>query len=298
MEHIPVLLDEVLHGLEVQPGDVVVDCTFGAGGHACVLCKAVGSTGSVYGIDTDRDALERARGKSCLKHCSFTPIHGNFRQFDELLSAKGVNHVDKILIDLGYSSNQLDDAGRGFSFLRDEPLLMTLASDITEETVTAKDVVNTWSEESLADIIFGFSEDRFARRIARAIVEKRQESTIESSLRLAEIVTEAIPARFRHMGIHPATRTFQAIRMAVNDELGALRAVLPKAWHALAPGGRLAIISFHSIEDRIVKEHFREWDKSGDGRLINKKPIVPAPAEVSSNPRARSAKLRVIEKNT
>ena len=296
MEHVSVLPEEVLHYLDPQPGEVIIDCTLGAGGHSCAFCKAVGATGSVYGIDADRDALERARGNVCFKHCSFTPIHGNFRHFGELLEKQGVVHIDKVLVDLGLSSDQLDDSGRGFSFMRNEPLTMTLESDVTEETVTAYDVVNTWSEESLADIIYGFSDDRFARRIAREIKRAREEAPIEDTQRLTEIIVSAIPARFRHGSIHPATRTFQAIRMAVNDEIGALKALLPQAWHALAPGGRLAIISFHSIEDRIVKEHFRGWSKDGVGRLLNKKPIVPAPAEVTDNPRARSAKLRVIEK--
>ncbi|MDP3955696.1 MAG: 16S rRNA (cytosine(1402)-N(4))-methyltransferase RsmH [bacterium] len=295
MEHISVLPNEVLGLLDPKPGHIVVDCTFGAGGHSCQLCKAVGVAGAVFGIDTDRDALERARGNSCFKHCSFTPIHGNFRHLAELLGQHSISHVDRILMDLGLSSNQLDDSGRGFSFMRDEPLVMTL-SDEFSESVTAYDVVNDWEEENLADIIFGFSDERFARRIARCIVERRKEKAIESTQELAEIIIAAIPARLRRGRIHPATRTFQAIRMAVNDEVNALKEAIPKAWHALKPDGRLAIISFHSLEDRIVKNFFRDWDREGVGQLITKKPVVPAPAEISDNARSRSAKLRVIRK--
>jgi len=296
MEHVPVLLEEVLHWLDPQSGDVVIDCTFGSGGHSCALCKAVGVTGSVIGIDADRDALERARGNSCFKHCSFTPIHGNFRHVAELLAQGNIKHVDRFLFDLGLSSNQLDASGRGFSFMRDEPLSMTLSDQPGTEELTAYDVVNTWSEESLADIIYGFSDERFARRIAAHIVSERINASIERTTQLAEIVMGAIPARMRRGRIHPATRTFQAIRMAVNDEVGALRQALPSAWHMLSPKGRLAVISFHSLEDRIVKEYFKEWAKSGVGRLLVKKPIVPAPVEITDNPRSRSAKLRIIEK--
>ncbi|MDP3989292.1 MAG: 16S rRNA (cytosine(1402)-N(4))-methyltransferase RsmH [bacterium] len=296
MQHVPVLPEEVLHWLDPQIGDVVVDCTFGAGGHSCAFCKAVGATGSVFGIDADRDALERARGNTCFKHCSFTPIHGNFRHLTELLEHHHVLRVDRFLFDLGLSSDQLDTSGRGFSFMRDEPLIMTLSDTQDEDTVTAEDVVNSWSEESLADIIYGFSDERFARRIASHIVAARSEGAITTTGALAEIVIEAIPPRFRNQRIHPATRTFQAIRMAVNDEVGALRQALPKAWSVLSSGGRIAVISFHSLEDRIAKEYFREWSKDGVGRLLVKKPIVPAPVEISSNPRARSAKLRIIEK--
>jgi 16S rRNA (cytosine1402-N4)-methyltransferase len=194
------------------------------------------------------------------------------------------------------SSNQIEESGRGFSFKTDEPLLMTMKKDPQSTEVTANEIVNTWAEDSLADIIYGYGEDRFARRIAKAIVTAREIQPIQTAQELADIIANAVP-KFGFKKINPATKTFQAIRIAVNDELGAIKEALPKAFTRLNPaGGRISIISFHSLEDRIVKRFFKEKAEAGEGRLIVKKPIIPSPQEIAENPRSRSAKLRIIEK--
>ncbi|MBM3261060.1 16S rRNA (cytosine(1402)-N(4))-methyltransferase RsmH, partial [Candidatus Kaiserbacteria bacterium] len=203
--------------------------------------------------------------------------------------------IDKALFDLGWSGYQLS-AGRGFSFLSDEPLLMTYVKDITSETLTAREIVNEWEEQSLIDIIAGWGEERYARRIAAAIVERRDQKPFETARDLGEVIKACVPSVYRYGRIHPATKTFQALRIAVNDELGSLQEGIASAYQMLAPGGRIAVITFHSIEDRIVKQTFVEWEKAKTGRRITKKPIVPTPEELAHNPRARSAKLRVIEK--
>ena len=207
----------------------------------------------------------------------------------------GVAQVDGILFDLGLSSDQIEESGRGFSFKTNEPLLMTMKKDLLSTDITAYEVVNSWAEQTLADIIYAYGEDRFARRIAKAIVTAREIRAIETAEQLSEIVASAVP-KFGFKKINPATKTFQAIRIAVNDELGAIKEALPKAFIRLKPGGRMALISFHSLEDRIVKRFFKEKEKAGEGELINKKPITPSPQELAENPRSRSAKLRIIEK--
>jgi 16S rRNA (cytosine1402-N4)-methyltransferase len=292
--HIPVLLSEVLDSLVIEPSDVVVDATLGGGGHAREILSRLGSDGTFIGMDADQHALERAKGPLEESQCTTHFIAENFRNVREVLERLGITQVDKALFDLGLSSDQFDSTseadGRGFSFNRDEPLLMTLAVPGTDTAlVTARDVVNEWSEESLADVIYGFGDERHARKIARAIVTRRESKPIETSLELAEIVAQAIP---RHSRIHPATKTFQAIRMAVNDELGALSEGLLGIIDRLAPGGRIAVITFHSHEDRVVKRLFREWKLRGLGESLTKSPIQSSREEVLQNPRARSAKLR------
>ncbi len=292
--HQPVLLHEVTRALDLQPDDVVLDATLGGAGHAEALVKGLGGNGLFIGLDMDADAIERAR--NALSDCK-APIHlvtENFRNLSRVLERLKVPRITKALFDLGWSSYQLD-SGRGFSFKADEPLLMTYTKDVAD-AVTAEMIVNTWSEKTLADIIYGFGEERYSRRIAKAIVLRRAEKPFRTSSDLADVVAEAVPASYRRGRIHPATRTFQAMRIAVNDELGALSDGLAAAWYALAPGGRIAVITFHSIEDRIVKRTFADWEKSDNGRRLVKKPIVPNFEEVGKNPRARSAKLRVIEK--
>ncbi|KKS30766.1 MAG: Ribosomal RNA small subunit methyltransferase H [Parcubacteria group bacterium GW2011_GWA2_43_11] len=291
--HIPVLLQNVITVLAVKPTDTVVDGTLGGGGHATHILEKLGPNGMYLGIDADDTALTRVRkllGRDKRMHFAL----GNFRTMDTLIQEAGINQVHKILLDLGLSSDQLEtQSGRGFSFMVDEPLKMTFAHARDLHTLTAWHVVNEWSEESLADIIFGFGEEKRSRRIARAIVEARQTKSIETSKELAAIVEQATP---RRSGAHPATRTFQAIRIAVNDELGALGEVLSKSLKILAPGGRIAIISFHSLEDRIVKRAFIEWEKEGLGERITKRPIVPSRKECIENRRSRSAKLRCFMK--
>ncbi len=219
----------------------------------------------------------------------------NFRNIDKVLDEAGVSQVDGILFDLGLSSNQIEESGRGFSFKTEEPLLMTMKKNPQSSDITAHEIVNSWSEESLADIIYGYGEDRFARRIAKAIVMARAVRPIDTAGELAEIVASAVP-RFGFKKINPATKTFQAIRIAVNDELGALKTALPKAFDRLSRGGRMSVISFHSLEDRIVKRYFKEKGDLGQAKIITKKPITPSPEEIAENPRSRSAKLRILEK--
>ena len=209
------------------------------------------------------------------------------------LEKRGITKITKALFDLGWSSYQLD-SGRGFSFSRDEPLLMTYSKE--GALVTAATIVNEWQESTIADIIYGFGEERYSRKIAKAIVERRQKKPFTTSAELAEFIKTVVPPPYAHGRIHPATRTFQALRMAVNDELGALHAGIRSAFEMLGPGGRIAVISFHSVEDRAVKHLFASLEKNGVGKRLTKKPIVASADELKSNPRARSAKLRVIEK--
>jgi len=291
--HVPVLLQNVITILALEATDTVVDGTLGGGGHAGCILEKLGSEGKYLGIDADDTALARVRemlGSDPRMHFAL----GNFRTIDTLVHEAGITKVHKILLDLGLSSDQLQNAsGRGFSFMFDEPLTMTFAHTRAEDTLTAWHVVNEWSEESLADILFGFGGEKKSRRIARAIVEARQAKSIETSKELADIVEQVVP---RRSGVHPATRTFQAIRIAVNDELGALEEVLGKSIKLLVPGGRIAIISFHSLEDRIVKRTFALWEKEGLGMRITKRPIAPSRQEYIENRRSRSAKLRCFMK--
>ena len=296
MQHIPVLLEEAVTGLCIENGDVVLDATLGYGGHSAEISRRYGKEVTQYGNDLDDDAIIVA--KKIIKESggSVTIIKGNFRHIADVLKKNGVMQVNRVLFDLGINSAQLDSSGRGFTFMRDEPLVMTLESKPNDETITAYDVVNSWSEETLADIIYAYGEERFARRIARVIVENRKKHKIETTFQLVECVKEAIPKKLQIGRINPATKTFQAIRIAVNDELGSLRDALLKITAMLAPRGRIAVISFHSLEDRIVKLFIKEQEKNGIFKIVTKKPIVPTREEVLKNPRSRSAKLRIAEK--
>lgn len=289
--HKSVLLKESIEGLNLTAGTTVIDGTFGGGGHSEVICEAKPAKLIVF--DQDQEAL--ARGKEKLKDtdCKIEFVHENFRNMNKFVKA---GSVDGILLDLGLSSDQLDVSGRGFSFKRDEPLLMTMMAHPSEELLTARDVVNTWSEENLADIIYGYGEERYARRIARGIKEARENGEIKTTFDLVKIIEASVPASYRRGRIHPATKTFQAIRMAVNDELGSLEAGLRNGFDLLGKGGRFAVITFHSLEDRIVKKFFKAQVELGEAKLINKKPIIAKEAEIKQNPRSRSAKLRILEK--
>ena len=295
--HVPVLLHESLEALLLQKNDVVVDATLGGGGHAKAIAELLDPSGTLIGIDADEAAVERTY--QALSYTQSTPkthlIVANFRALSDVLRNLKVEHITKALFDLGWSSYQLR-AGRGFSFLTDEPLLMTYAADITPQTLTAKQIVNAWEEHNIADVIYGWGEERYSRRIAKAIVEARRKKPIQTARELSEIITRAVPKAYAHGKLHPATRTFQALRIAVNDELGALREGLAAAWNALSSGGRLAVITFHSIEDREVKHLMRAWKNDGAGTLVTRSPIRASRDEIRENPRARSAKLRVIEK--
>ena len=293
MTHTTVLLHEAVDGLNLKPDSVFVDATLNSGGHSELVLSKLDGNVRVIGIDIDADAIARAQVRIDSKNATF--FQENFRNLDKVLAEAGVEKVDGIIFDLGLSSNQIEESGRGFSFKSDEPLLMTMKKDLKSMDVTASEIVNSWAEESLADIIYGYGEDRFSRRIAKAIVAAREIRPIETAGQLAEIVASAVP-KFGFKKINPATKTFQAIRIAVNDELGAIKEALPKAFEKLNPGGRISIISFHSLEDRIVKRFFKEKSEAGEGKLITKKPITPSPQEIAENPRSRSAKLRIIEK--
>jgi 16S rRNA (cytosine1402-N4)-methyltransferase len=222
--------------------------------------------------------------------------HTNFRDIDKTIHIEGLQKVDKILLDLGFSSDQLDNSGRGFSFLKDEPLLMTLSDEINEGRFTARDILNDWDEENIATIIKEYGEESFARKIAKAVVKARSVKPIERTGELVEIIKSATPGWYHHRKTHPATKTFQALRITVNDEIEALKEGLMNGFDVLAPSGRMAVISFHSLEDRIVKHFFRERALLDQGKVLTKKPVIPERSEIVENPRSRSAKLRIIEK--
>ncbi len=291
--HVPVLLEEIVESLLASSPVVVVDATVGAGGHARGLLRRMDAGARLVGLDRDPRALDRAR----------TELEGDPRvvlrraRFSKLASALddlGLPRADAFLLDLGVSSMQLDDGERGMSFLRDGPLDLRMAPD--EGGRTAADLVARLPERELADLVYRLGEERASRRVARAIVERRKRARIERTADLAEIVRRAVPwSKADARRIHPATRTFQALRIAVNDELGELEAGLDAALARLAPGGRIAVLAYHSLEDRIVKERFRLAAGQGFER-VTRKPVRPSEREVASNPRARSARLRILER--
>ena len=292
--HVSVLLQESIEGLALKPGATVFEGTVGLGGHSRAICERIGRSGLFIGTDADAESLAIAEERLKDLPCKKILVCDNFRNIDAVLKNAGIEKVDAILLDIGLSNRQLEVVPRGFSFMRDEPLLMTFRS--SGDGLTAREIVNEWAEESIADIIYGYGEERYARRIARGIVEARELKPIETSGQLAEIVKQSVP-KGRFSKINPATKTFQALRIAVNDELGALREGIAKGFEHLAPGGRMAVISFHSLEDRIVKEFFRQQAQAGIATLTTKKPITPSDAEIKENPKSRSSKLRIIIKN-
>lgn len=292
--HKTVLLNEAIEGMNLQNDSVVVDATFGGGGHSQEICKKYPGV-KIIALDQDKSVFEKGE---MFKGCNISFVNDNFRNMDTVLAKEGIEKVDGIIFDLGLSSDQLDNSGRGFSFMRSEPLLMTMKENPSSEDVTAHDVVNTWGEESLADIIYGYGEEKQARRIAKHIVEFRKKQEIKTTFDLVKIIEQAIPARFRQGRIHYATKTFQAIRIAVNDELGAVSTGLEKGFKLLKVGGRMSVISFHSLEDRIVKKFFKKQSDAKTAFSITKKPIIAGKEEIKNNPRSRSAKLRILNKAT
>jgi len=294
-EHIPVLMEEVAQQLTVKPGDVILDCTVGLAGHARMLAESAGDSGLLIGMDVDESNLQSAsqRLEGCV--CPWRLFRSNFSEFDDVLASAGVASVDVIFADLGISSAQLADANRGLSFSRDGPLDMRLDDRLQE---SAADLVNRLGETELADLIYKYGQERFSRRIARAIHLARRKKRITTTLELVNIIARALRVNpnSRAAKIHPATRTFQALRIAVNDELGALERLLERAPRVLRTGGRIGIISFHSLEDAIVKHDFRARKTDGIYRILTKKPLAASAAEVAGNPRSRSAKLRVAER--
>lgn len=296
--HRTVLLNETIDGLNLKPDSVVIDATFGGGGHSREILKRFPKA-KVIALDQDKSVWD-GNDERIFFH------NENFRDLDKVFSpTPGVGEiplhlvsgkVDGIIFDLGLSSDQLENSGRGFSFLKDEPLLMTMKKNPSKEDLTAEEIVNTWEENNLADIIYGYGEERFSRRIAKGIVEARKKAKIKTTTDLVKIISDSVPAVYKRARLHFATRTFQALRIAVNDELRSLQTGLEKGFDALKKGGRMSVITFHSLEDRIVKKFFKAKEKESKAILINKKPILESEKELKNNPRARSAKLRILEK--
>ena len=305
--HISVLLDECIDGLNIKPDGIYVDGTLGGAGHSSQIAKRL-TTGRLSGIDRDPVALKAAGERLAPYADRVTLVHSNFCEIAQVLKDLDIAGVDGILLDLGVSSPQLDDGSRGFSYMADAPLDMRMNS---EDTLTAYDVVNSWSYEELRRILFDYGEERYAPKIASAICKKREEKPIETTLELVDVIRGAMPAQALREKQHPAKRSFQAIRIAVNDELGSVEKVMKDAIPCLNPGGRLAVITFHSLEDRIVKTAMAGaakgctcppsfpvcvCGKKPQVQVITRKPIVSGDEELERNPRARSAKLRVCEK--
>lgn len=291
-QHITVLLKEAVASLSLTKGDIVVDATLGMAGHSEAILKEKEVT--LYSFDADAEAAAAGREKLKKFGSRSVIINANFADLKEKLAAEGVTQVNKVLFDLGWNKEQLA-SGRGFSFLRDEPLTMSYGK-APRSSFTAAEILNTWDEKVIADVLFGYGEERYARRIARAVVERRAVKPFETTFEFVEVIKDAVPGRYRHGRLHPATKSFQALRVAVNDELSVIEKALEDAWSLLSPQGRIVVITFHSIEDRLVKKRFAHWAKGG-GHLITKKPLTPTRAEITSNPSARSAKMRIIEKN-
>lgn len=307
-KHIPIMLKEVLELLKPERGGIYADGTLGGGGHSEAILTALPDGGKLYGIDRDMDAINAASKRLEPFGDKFTAVHGNFFDMKELMHQRGVDKLDGILMDLGVSSYQLDAAERGFSYKEDAPLDMRMDKSAA---FSAYDVVNGYGSEQLFRIIKDYGEERYASRIANAIVKNRAEKPIATTLELADIIARSMPAAARREAQHPAKRTFQAIRIEVNNELGGLEKAIEDAHDLLAPGGVMAVITFHSLEDRIIKQAFRRFEKPctcdprapictcgkvPTAKVLTRKPIVAGEAELEYNPRARSAKLRAIEK--
>ena len=305
--HVSVLLEECIQGLAIKPDGIYVDGTLGGAGHSSRIAAKL-TTGRLIGIDRDNVALEAAAERLRPFEDRVTLVHANFCDIDQALQGLGIDKVDGILLDLGVSSPQLDDGQRGFSYMTDAPLDMRMNG---EDTRDARQIVNTWSYEELKRILYDYGEERFAPRIAAAICRRREQAPIETTLELVDVIKSAMPASALREKQHPAKRSFQAIRIAVNDELGAVETVMKKAVPLLNPGGRLAVITFHSLEDRIVKNAMAEaakgctcppsfpvcvCGKKPQVRIVTRKPIISGEEELERNPRARSAKLRICEK--
>lgn len=306
--HVPVMLGECLDGLKIKADGVYVDGTVGGGGHSSEIVKRLSDKGRLICFDKDEDALKASGARLADFKDRVTFVHDDYKNMPERLDTMGVGKVDGILLDLGVSSYQLDNAERGFSYMKDAPLDMRMDRS---QRVSAYEVVNTYGEDEIAKILFDYGEEKLARAIARKIVNRRSEKPIETTLELAKIVEDTYPAKTRWKYGHPAKRTFQAIRIEVNDELSSLGEAITAMARRLEKGGRMAVITFHSLEDRIVKTAFKELSlactcppdfpvcvcgKVQEVGLVNKKPIVASEKELDENPRSQSAKLRVVEK--
>lgn len=306
-KHISVLLDEATDALNIKKDGIYADGTMGGGGHSLKIVSQLCEDGMLIGIDRDIQAIEASK-KRLADYSNVRFVHNNFHNIKSILESEGIDNIDGMTVDLGVSSYQLDTPERGFSYMEDAPLDMRMNR---EDKLSAYDVVNTYSEADLAKIMFEYGEEKFSKKIARLIVEQRKTSPIETTLELVEIIKRAIPEKFRQKGSHPAKRVFQAIRIEVNSELDPLKDAIGDMFDCLKQGGRLSIITFHSLEDRIVKTKFKELatgctcppdfpicvcGKKPRGKVITTKPILPGEKECTENKRAKSAKLRVIEK--
>ena len=307
-QHKSVLLQECIDALNIRPDGIYLDGTLGGAGHSSQIARRLTEGGRLIGVDRDRTALAAAKERLAPYADRVTLVHSNFAEIDAILDSLGIPAVDGMLFDLGVSSPQLDDASRGFSYMADAPLDMRMDKD---DALTAGAVVNTWPQGELRRILYDYGEERYAPQIAAAICRAREKAPIETTLELVDIIRSAMPAQALREKQHPAKRSFQAIRIAVNDELGAVSRMMQAAVGRLNPGGRLAVITFHSLEDRIVKSEMQQaargctcppefpvcvCGKKPLVKLVTRKPIVSGPAELEDNPRARSAKLRVAEK--
>ena len=306
--HVSVLLKETIDGLNIKPDGIYVDGTLGGGGHSLEIAKRLSKNGHLYGIDRDTDAIEAAGERLREYSDRFTAIHSNFYNAAEVLKNIGVQKIDGFILDLGVSSHQLDEADRGFSYMQDAPLDMRMDRGAP---YTAWNVVNEKSEKELNDIIFNYGEEKWAKRIAQFIVAEREKKPIDTTYELVEVIKKAVPKGARRDGPHPAKRTFQAIRIEVNGELAILDKTVDDMTEMLSEGGRMCIITFHSLEDRIIKNAMKRHEnpctcppefpvcvcgKVPDGKGITRKPILPSDEELEVNPRSRSAKLRIMEK--
>lgn len=307
-QHKSVLLQECIDALNIRPDGIYLDGTLGGAGHSSQIARRLTEGGRLIGVDRDRTALAAAKERLAPYADRVTLVHSNFAEIDAILDSLGIPAVDGMLFDLGVSSPQLDDASRGFSYMADAPLDMRMDKD---DVLTAGEVVNTWPQGELRRILYDYGEERYAPQIAAAICRAREKAPVETTLELVDIIRSAMPAQALREKQHPAKRSFQAIRIAVNDELGAVSRMMQAAVGRLNPGGRLAVITFHSLEDRIVKSEMQQaargctcppefpvcvCGKKPLVKLVTRKPIVSGPAELEGNPRARSAKLRVAEK--
>lgn len=307
-QHKSVLLQECIDALNIRPDGIYLDGTLGGAGHSSQIACRLTEGGRLIGVDRDRMALAAAKERLAPYADRVTLVHSNFAEIDAILDSLGIPAVDGMLFDLGVSSPQLDDASRGFSYMADAPLDMRMDKD---DVLTAGEVVNTWPQGELRRILYDYGEERYAPQIAAAICRAREKAPVETTLELVDIIRSAMPAQALREKQHPAKRSFQAIRIAVNDELGAVSRMMQAAVGRLNPGGRLAVITFHSLEDRIVKSEMQQaargctcppefpvcvCGKKPLVKLVTRKPIVSGPAELEENPRARSAKLRVAEK--
>ncbi len=295
-KHITVLTEEAVDALAINESSIVVDATLGASGHAQKIVSRLGKDGVFIGIDADESAIRGGEALLSNAPCTTHLTVGNFRHIDSILDLLHIEKIDAILADLGWRMEQFSGNGKGFSFLVDEELLMTFG-DPKQYSFVAHTIINEWDEDQIVSIIRGYGEERFARRIANKIVEVREASPIKTTFDLVRVIESAVPSWYLHGRIHPATRTFQALRIAVNDEFDALETFIRKSIDRLNPSGRLAIITFHSLEDRIVKHLFRNLAHDHIGTLITKKPITASREEITQNPRSRSAKLRIFEKS-